>query len=246
MTGRSHIFCMCRTSSDGSGTPEKMVHEEEASRTSMSERLRFWKGVIKCWLLLVDFCGDFVHFPRQPTKLRSIVYDIAVAVKSKNISNQRKQNVYEFLFISLYSFISLYFYISLQLFKSNPEKISIRFTLDCVSSPLHVYSSLRPQPCRMRIEWWKRDSYWALRTRILGDIVAVPEFTVSQVISRLCLPGQKHMLKWVLRGLEFVQVLLMGHSTKRKSGGTTLGTILKNVDAIWRFLIFRDYKIILK
>ena len=49
MTERSQTFCMCRTSSGGSDTPAKMVHEEEALRTSMSGMLAVRDGRKRFW-----------------------------------------------------------------------------------------------------------------------------------------------------------------------------------------------------
>ena len=45
---------MCQTSSGDSGTPEKMVHEEEASRTSMFEMLAVLDGRMRFWSDSVD------------------------------------------------------------------------------------------------------------------------------------------------------------------------------------------------
>ena len=45
---------MCQNSAGESGTPEKMVHEEEASRTSMSGTLVIRDGRIRFWSDSVD------------------------------------------------------------------------------------------------------------------------------------------------------------------------------------------------
>ena len=54
MTGRSQTFCMCLTLAGGSGTPEKMVYEEEASHTSMSGTLPVWDGRMRFWSDSID------------------------------------------------------------------------------------------------------------------------------------------------------------------------------------------------